>query len=82
MWVNGGEGVMFKSLIYVVLMIFLIVILGSVLLEQFPQLVPLWNEFKAIIVELYESSKVKYGTIATIAIIVAVAMMIGTSRIG
>ncbi|KAA9014912.1 hypothetical protein [Niallia endozanthoxylica] len=73
---------MFKSLIYVVLMIFLIVILGSVLLEQFPQLVPLWNEFKAIIVELYESSKVKYGTIATIAIIVAVAMMIGTSRIG
>jgi len=73
---------MFKTLIYVVLMIFLIVILGSVLLEQFPQLVPLWNEFKAIIVELYESSKVKYGTIATIAIIVAVAMMIGTSRIG
>lgn len=62
-------------------MIFLIVILGSVLLEQFPQLVPLWNEFKAIIAELYKSSKVKYGTIATIAIIVAVVMMIGTSHI-
>ncbi|WP_394237479.1 hypothetical protein [Niallia oryzisoli] len=77
-----GVKKVFKTLIYVVLMTFLIVILGSVLLEQFPQLMPLWNEFKAIIAELYESSKVKYGTIATIAIIVAVAMMIGTSRIG
>jgi hypothetical protein len=79
--VKKGVKKVFKTLIYVVLMIFLIVILGSVLLEQFPQLVPLWNEFKAIIGELYESSKVKYGTIATIAIIVAVIMMVGTSHI-
>jgi hypothetical protein len=62
-------------------MIFLTVIIGSVLLEQFPELLPLWNEFKAIAVELYNSSKIKYGSIATVAIIAAVAILIGTSRI-
>jgi len=62
-------------------MIFLTVIIGSVILEQFPELLPLWNEFKAITVELYNSSKVKYGSIATAAIIAAVAILIGTSRI-
>lgn len=72
---------MFRTIIYVLLMIFLTVIIGSVILEQFPELLPLWNEFKEITVELYNSSKIKYGSIATVAIIVAVAILIGTSRI-
>lgn len=72
---------MFKALIYIILMTFMIVIIGSVLLEQFPQLQPLWQEFTNIVADVYQSSKVKYGTVATIAIIAGVAVMIGTSRV-
>lgn len=70
---------MFKLIIYSIFMIFIIAVVGSILLEQFPQLVPLWNEFKRIITNLYDSSKVKYGTVATIAIIVGVIILVGTS---
>lgn len=70
---------MFKLIIYSIFMIFIIAIVGSIILEQFPQLVPLWEEFKRIIGELYQSSKVKYGTMATIAIIVGIIILVGTS---
>lgn len=70
---------MFKLILYSVFMIFIIAVVGSIILEQFPQLVPLWDEFKRIIGELYQSSKVKYGSIATIAIIIAVIILVGTS---
>ncbi|WP_047981722.1 hypothetical protein, partial [Ornithinibacillus contaminans] len=71
---------MFKNILYVILMIFIILIVGSIILETFPQLNPLWEEFKGIIVNLYESSKVKYGALATVAIIVAVILAVGTNR--
>lgn len=70
---------MFKAIIYAIFMIFIIAIVGSIILEQFPQLQPLWEEFKMIISNLYESSKVKYGTVATIAIIVGIFILVGTS---
>lgn len=70
---------MFKLIIYSIFMIFIIAIVGSIILEQFPQLVPLWEEFKRIIEELYQSSKVKYGSMATIAIIVGIIILVGTS---
>lgn len=72
-------GTMFKLIIYSIFMIFIIAIVGSIILEQFPQLVPLWEEFKRIIEELYQSSKVKYGSMATIAIIVGIIILVGTS---
>lgn len=72
---------LFKTVIYIILMTFLIVLIGSILLEQFPQLQPLWEEFTVIVKEVYQSSKMKYGTIATVAIIVGVFIMIGTSRV-
>ncbi len=71
---------MFKLIIYAVFMIFIIAVVGSILLEQFPQLIPLWNEFKSIVTEVYQSSKVKYGSIATIAIVAGVVILVGTSK--
>lgn len=71
---------MFRVLVSMILAIFLLVILGSVLLDTFPQLQPLWGEFKDIVVSLYESSKVKYGTIATVAIIIGVIIVFGSSK--
>lgn len=71
---------MFRKIISVLLGIFLVVIVGSVILDTFPQLQPLWEEFKQIVVMAYESAIVKYGTLATAAIIVALVVMIGTSK--
>ncbi|MEK5069587.1 hypothetical protein [Sporosarcina sp. FSL K6-1508] len=71
---------MFKLVIGTILMVFLIVVIGSLLLEQFPTLVPLWEELKMHVVSLYESSLVKYGTITTLVLIVAIFIMVGSSK--
>ena len=71
---------MFKLVIGTILMIFLIVVIGSLLLEQFPTLVPLWEELKMHVVSLYESSLVKYGTITTLVLIVAIIIVVGSSK--
>lgn len=73
---------MFRSILGAILGIFLVVIVGSIVLETFPQLQPLWNEFKQVVVDIYETSNVKYGTIATVAIIVAIAILFATSSGG
>ncbi|MFD2658495.1 hypothetical protein [Gracilibacillus thailandensis] len=70
---------MFRMIIGTILGIFLIAIIGNIVLETFPQLQPLWEEFKDIVVGLYESSKVKYGSLATVAIIFAIIILFGTS---
>lgn len=71
---------MFKLVIGTIMMLFLIVVIGSLLLEQFPTLVPLWEELKMHVVSLYESSLVKYGTVTTLVLIVAVFIMVGSSK--
>lgn len=62
--------------------VFLLVIVGSVILEVFPQLQPLWDEFKRVVVDLYNASNVKYGTIATALIILAIILLVATSSSG
>ena len=71
---------MFKLVIGAIMMIFLIVVIGSLLLEQFPTLVPLWEELKMHVMSLYESSLVKYGTVTTLVLIVAIFIMVGSSK--
>lgn len=61
-------------------MIFLISIIGNIILETFPQLQPLWNEFKEIVVKLYQTAEVKYGTVVTILIIISIFILVGTSN--
>jgi hypothetical protein len=71
---------MFRALFGVIFGIFFIVITGSIILETFPQLQPLWGEFKNIVVSLYESSTVKYGTVVTVLIIIGLVILFGTSH--
>jgi hypothetical protein len=73
---------MFRFLIGTILGVFLLVIVGSVILEVFPQLQPLWDEFKRVVVDLYNASNVKYGTIATALIILAIILLVATSSSG
>lgn len=61
-------------------MIFLIAIIGQVTLEQFPSLVPLWEELKGQVVALYDTSVVKYGAGVTFMIIVAIVILVGSSK--
>ncbi|MFS0689022.1 hypothetical protein AB1K89_07260 [Sporosarcina sp. 179-K 8C2 HS] len=71
---------MFKLIIGTILMVFLIVVIGSLLLEQFPTLIPLWKELKMHVINLYESSLVKYGTVTTLVLIVAIFIVVGSSK--
>lgn len=59
--------------------IFLVVITGSIILDTFPQLQPLWNEFTKMISSLYQTSLVKYGSVVTALIIIGIIVMFGTS---
>lgn len=70
---------MFRLILSTILGIFLIMIVGSIVLETFPQLQPLWEEFKNVMQIIYETFNVRYGTMATVAIIVALIILFGTS---
>lgn len=72
----------FKAIFTAIFMIFLICIVGSIILEQFPSLVPLWEELKMHIATLYEMSVVKYGTGVTFLLIVAIFILVGSSKKG
>lgn len=61
-------------------MVFLISIVGSTILETFPALIPLWEEVKKHITELYQMTEVKYGAGVTLLIIVALFIVIGSSN--
>lgn len=69
-----------RLLLGVVLFILLIMVVGSVILEEFPQLQPLFEELKMHVVNLYNISLVKYGSVTTILLIVAIVVLIGTSK--
>lgn len=70
---------MFRTILTIVFMIFLIAVVGNVVLDQFPNLVPLWEEFKMHVVNIYNMSLVKYGALPTLLIIVAIVILFGTS---
>jgi len=71
---------MFRALLAMILFILLIMVIGNVVLEEFPQLQPLFDELKMHVVNLYNISIVKYGAVTTLLIIVAIVLLIGTSR--
>ncbi|OZU89030.1 hypothetical protein CIL03_08410 [Virgibacillus indicus] len=71
---------MIRFLLGFILGIFLFLIVGSIVLEQFPSIQPLWEEFKGHIVGLYDMSLVKYGAITTFLIIIALFVVFGTSK--
>ncbi|WP_067729900.1 hypothetical protein [Oceanobacillus damuensis] len=71
---------MIRFLLGIVLGIFLFLIVGSVVLEEFPSIQPLWEEFKQHIVNLYDMSLVRYGAITTFLIIIAIFVVFGSSK--
>jgi len=72
---------MFKVLFTMMVMIFFILLIGSLVLEEFPAVQPVWEEMKTIGGDLYESSMVKYGSVGTLILILGLAFLIGSSRV-
>lgn len=71
---------MMKKILQLCAFVVLLIIVGNVLLTTFPELVPYWNEFKEIVLNLYNLSIVRYGTGATVIIIAALIILIGNSK--
>lgn len=63
-----------------VALVFFIAVVGSIALEQFPTLVPLWEELKMQVSTLYNIALVKYGAVATIMLIFAIFILVGSSK--
>lgn len=68
------------GIIGLVLVIFLFLVVGNVVLEEFPQVQPLWEELRQHVVNLYNMSIVKYGAMTTFLIIIAIFIVLGSSR--
>lgn len=71
---------MIRFLLGLILGIFLFLIVGSIVLEQFPSVVPVWEEIKGHILTLYNMSLVKYGAIPTVLLIIAIFILFGSSK--
>lgn len=71
---------MFRIILGSLFMILIIAVVGTIILEQFPSLVPLWEEFKMHIVSLYDMSVVKYGTGITLLLIIGIVILVGSSK--
>ncbi len=71
---------MIRFFIGLILAIFLFLVIGSLILEQFPSVVPIWEEAKGHIVSLYNMSLVKYGAITTFLLIIAIFIVFGSSK--
>lgn len=70
------------SLLAMICFVVLIAFMGSIALEQFPTLVPIWEEFKMQVTALYNMSLVKYGAVATVLLIFCIFIVVGSSQKG
>lgn len=59
--------------------IVVIAIIGSMLLEQFPTLRPLWEEGKVWTSTLYRTVQAEYGTVVVIVFVIGIVAMFATS---
>ncbi|QKY69432.1 hypothetical protein [Lentibacillus sp. CBA3610] len=71
---------MIRFFLALILGIFLFLIVGSLVLEEFPATQPLWEEFKEQVVQLYNMSLVRYGAVTTFIIIIAIFVVFGSNR--
>jgi len=76
---KGGDSLI-RFFLALILGIFLFLIVGSLVLEEFPATQPLWEEFKGQVVQLYNMSLVRYGAVTTIVIIIAIFVVFGSNR--
>lgn len=80
---EGGVTLIKKIMVFfisILALVAVVAVVGSVLLEEFPSLQVAWEEIKRLANELYSYSIVKYGTLVTVIIIFALAILVGSSN--
>lgn len=63
-----------------IFLILLVMVIGTIVLEEFPAIQPLFEELKMHVINLYNMSLVRYGSVTTIIIIVAIFVLVGSSK--
>jgi len=71
-----------RYLLGLVFGIFLLMFIGNILLTEFPSLVPLFEEGKTMVANLYNVSLVRYGAMATVLFIIGLLFVFGDSKKG
>ena len=71
---------MIKRFLTLFAFIFVLILAGAILLSTFPELQPVWQELKDTAVNLYNQSSVRYGTTFTVLAIVAIFILVGSSK--
>jgi len=69
-----------RAILFTALFIVLILVVGTVILEEFPQTQPVFEEIKMHAVNLYDASIERYGTTITILLLIAIIIGIGSSK--
>lgn len=72
---------MVKVIFTIIIMVFFLLVAGSMVLDEFPAVQPVWGEIKQIGGDLYNSSMAQYGAVGTIILIAGLAILIGSSRV-
>jgi len=69
-----------RAILFTALFIVLILVVGTIILEEFPQTQPVFEEMKMHAVNLYDASIERYGATITILLLIAIFIVIGSSR--
>jgi len=71
---------MLRFVFVLLVSIFVIAMLGTIILDQFPGLHPAFEEVKVVGASIWNFLVVKYGPIPAILLVIGFALMIGSSK--
>ena len=71
---------MLRLIVGAMFLVLLVMVIGTIILQEFPGIQPLFDELKMHVVNLYNISLVRYGTLTTLVIIFAVFVLVGSSK--
>jgi len=68
-----------RDIFFGMLMVFVILVVGSIILDQFPSLLPVWEAMQAHGKNLYDIALEEFGPTRTVLLIIGIIVLIGTS---
>ncbi|PRX40912.1 hypothetical protein CLV97_110104 [Planifilum fimeticola] len=74
-----GEKILLRDIFFGMLMVFVILVVGSIILDQFPSLLPVWEAMQVHGKNLYDISLEEFGPTRTVLLIIGIIILIGTS---
>jgi len=69
-----------KTILYFILTIFVVLIIGSIVIEQFPFLQPIVDKGSNFISVAWDTAEVKYGTLVAGILVIGILLLFGDRR--